>query len=88
LIQIVVIIQLIINIISIKIIVQILVQLILFRIVIIMIIKKIIPNNVVLEITDKDNKIIKINFHNRNRKELYDGNIVYIPILKRYYRVK
>ncbi len=53
-----------------------------------MIIKKIIPNNVVLEITDKDNKIIKINFHNRNRKELYDGNIVYIPILKRYYRVK
>jgi hypothetical protein len=75
--------------------------------------KKIIPNNVVLEITDRDNdileligkkianewyryftsiskgnKIIKINVHNRNRKELYDGNIVYIPILKRYYRVK
>jgi hypothetical protein len=75
--------------------------------------KKIIPNNVVLEITDRDNdileligkkianewyryftsiskgnKIIKINVHNRNRKELYDGDIVYIPILKRYYRVK
>jgi hypothetical protein len=74
---------------------------------------KIIPNNVVLEITDRDNdileligkkianewyryftsiskgnKIIKINVHNRNRKELYDGDIVYIPILKRYYRVK
>jgi hypothetical protein len=75
--------------------------------------KKIIPNNVVLEITDRDNdileligkkianewyryftsiskgnKIIKINVHNRNRKELYDGDVVYIPILKRYYRVK
>ncbi len=75
--------------------------------------KKIIPNNVVLELTDRDNdileligkkianewyryftsiskgnKIIKINVHNRNRKELYDGDIVYIPILKRYYRVK
>ena len=75
--------------------------------------KKIIPNNVVLEITDRDNdileligkkianewyryftsiskgnKIIKINVHNRNRKELYDGDIIYIPILKRYYRVK
>lgn len=74
---------------------------------------KIIPNNVVLEIADRDNdileligkkianewyryftsiskgnKIIKINVHNRNRKELYDGDIVYIPILKRYYRVK
>jgi len=74
---------------------------------------KIIPNNVVLELTDRDNdileligkkianewyryftsiskgnKIIKINVHNRNRKELYDGDIVYIPILKRYYRVK
>ncbi len=74
---------------------------------------KIIPNNVVLDIGDRDNdileligkkiahdwyryftsiskgnKIIKINVHNRNRKELYDGDIVYIPILKRYYKVK
>ena len=74
---------------------------------------KIIPNNVVLDIGDRDNdileligkkiahdwyryftsiskgnKIIKINVHNRNRKELYDGDVVYIPILKRHYKVK
>jgi len=36
----------------------------------------------------KGNKIIKINVHNRNRKELYDGDVVYIPILKRHYKVK
>jgi len=75
--------------------------------------EKIIPNNVVLDIGDRDNdileligkkianewyryftsiskgnKIIKINVHNKNRKELYDGDVVYIPILKRHYRVK
>ena len=74
---------------------------------------KIIPNNIVLDIGDRDNdileligkkiahdwyryftsiskgnKIIKINVHNRNRKELYDGDVVYIPILKRHYKVK
>jgi hypothetical protein len=75
--------------------------------------EKIIPNNVILEVEDKDNdileligkkiahdwyryftsiskgnKIIKINVHNKNRKELYDGDVVYIPILKRHYKVK
>jgi hypothetical protein len=75
--------------------------------------EKIIPNNVVLDIGDRDNdileligkkiahdwyryftsiskgnKIIKINVNNRNRKELYDGDVVYIPILKRHYKVK
>jgi hypothetical protein len=75
--------------------------------------EKIIPNNVVLDIADRDNdileligkkianewyryftsiskgnKIIKINVHNKNRKELYDGDVVYIPIFKRHYRVK
>jgi len=75
--------------------------------------EKIIPNNVILDIGDRDNdileligkkiahdwyryftsiskgnKIIKINVHNRNRKELYDGDVVYIPILKRHYKVK
>ena len=75
--------------------------------------EKIIPNNVVLDIGDRDNdileligkkiahdwyryftsiskgnKIIKINVHNRKRKELYDGDVVYIPILKRHYKVK
>jgi hypothetical protein len=75
--------------------------------------EKIIPNNIVLDIGDRDNdileligkkiahdwyryftsiskgnKIIKINVHNRNRKELYDGDVVYIPILKRHYKVK
>jgi hypothetical protein len=75
--------------------------------------EKIIPNNVVLDIGDRDNdileligkkianewyryftsiskgnKIIKINVNNKNRKELYDGDVVYIPILKRHYRVK
>jgi len=74
---------------------------------------KIIPNNVILDIGDRDNdileligkkiahdwyryftsiskgnKIIKINVHNRNRKELYDNDVVYIPILKRHYKVK
>ena len=74
---------------------------------------KIIPNNVVLDIVDRDNdileligkkianewyryftsiskgnKIIKINVNNKNRKELYDNDVVYIPILKRYYKVK
>ena len=75
--------------------------------------EKIIPNNVVLDIGDRDNdileligkkiahdwyryftsiskgnKIIKINVNNRNRKELYDGDVVYIPILKKHYKVK
>ena len=75
--------------------------------------EKIIPNNVILDIADRDNdileligkkianewyryftsiskgnKIIKINVHNKNRKELYDGDVVYIPILKRHYKVK
>jgi hypothetical protein len=36
----------------------------------------------------KGNKVIKINVYNRNRKELYDGDVVYIPILKRHYKVK
>ena len=31
---------------------------------------------------------IKINVNNKNRKELYDNDVVYIPILKRYYKVK
>lgn len=34
------------------------------------------------------NKIIKINVHNRNRRELYDGDIVYISELGKRYRVK
>lgn len=34
------------------------------------------------------NKIIKINVHNRNRRELYDGDIVYIPELGKDYRVQ
>jgi DNA mismatch repair ATPase MutL len=34
------------------------------------------------------NKIIKIMVNNRNRRELYDGDIVYIPELRRSYRVK
>ena len=34
------------------------------------------------------NKIIKIVVHNRNKKELYCGDVVYINELKRYYKVK
>ena len=34
------------------------------------------------------NKIIKINVHNRNRRELYDGDIVYISELGKRYKVK
>jgi hypothetical protein len=34
------------------------------------------------------NKIIKITVHNRNRKELYDGDIVYIHELKKNYKVQ
>ena len=34
------------------------------------------------------NKIIKINVHNRNRKELYDDDRVYIPELSKWFRVK
>lgn len=34
------------------------------------------------------NKIIKVNVHNKNRKELYSGDIVYIPELHKEYRVK
>lgn len=34
------------------------------------------------------NKIIKVVVHNKNRKELYSGDIIYIPELKRTYRVK
>jgi hypothetical protein len=34
------------------------------------------------------NKIIKVVVCNKNRKELYSGDIVYIPELKRTYRVK
>lgn len=34
------------------------------------------------------NKIIKINVNNRNRKELYDDDKVYIPELSKWYRVK
>jgi hypothetical protein len=34
------------------------------------------------------NKVIKINVHNRNRKELYDDDRVYIPELSKWYRVK
>ena len=36
----------------------------------------------------KGNKIIKIVVHNRNRRELYDGDIVFIPELDKSYRVK
>jgi hypothetical protein len=36
----------------------------------------------------KGNKIIKINVHNRNRKELYSGDEVYIPELHKRYIVK
>jgi hypothetical protein len=36
----------------------------------------------------KGNKIIKIVVHNRNRRELYDGDIIYIPELHKSYRVK
>lgn len=34
------------------------------------------------------NKIIKVNVHNKNRKELYSGDIVYIGEIKKAYRVK
>jgi hypothetical protein len=34
------------------------------------------------------NKIIKINIHNKNKKELYTDDIVYIPELNKKYRVK
>jgi hypothetical protein len=34
------------------------------------------------------NKIIKINVHNRNRRELYSGDIVYIPEVGKRYRVQ
>ena len=34
------------------------------------------------------NKIIKITINTRNNKELYDGDIVFVPELKRKYRVK
>jgi len=34
------------------------------------------------------NKIIKVTVHNKNRKELYSGDIIYISELKRTYRVK
>ena len=34
------------------------------------------------------NKIIKINVHNRNRRELYSGDTVYIPELGKKYKVK
>lgn len=34
------------------------------------------------------NKIIKITVHNRNRRELYDGDIVYIHELKKNYKVQ
>jgi hypothetical protein len=36
----------------------------------------------------KGNKIIKINVHNRNRKELYSGDEIYIPELHKRYIVK
>jgi hypothetical protein len=36
----------------------------------------------------KGNKIIKINIHNRNRRELYSGDEVYIPELERTYQVQ
>jgi hypothetical protein len=36
----------------------------------------------------KGNKLIKINIHNRNRRELYSGDEIYIPELHRKYRVK
>jgi hypothetical protein len=34
------------------------------------------------------NKVIKINVHNRNRRELYDGDIVFIPEIGRRFRVQ
>lgn len=34
------------------------------------------------------NKIIKINVYNRNRRELYDGDIVFIPEVGKRYRVQ
>ena len=34
------------------------------------------------------NKVIKINVHNKNRRELYDGDIVFIQELGKRYRVK
>lgn len=34
------------------------------------------------------NKIIKVVVHNKNRKELYSGDIIYVPELKRTYKVK
>ena len=34
------------------------------------------------------NKIIKINVHNRNRRELYDGDVVFIQELGKRYRVQ
>ena len=36
----------------------------------------------------KGNKVIKINVHNRNRKELYSGDSVYIQELNRWYQVQ
>ena len=34
------------------------------------------------------NKIIKIVVHNRNRRELYDGDLVFIKELNKWYKVK
>lgn len=34
------------------------------------------------------NKVIKINVHNRNRRELYSGDVVFIPELGKSYRVQ
>jgi hypothetical protein len=34
------------------------------------------------------NKIIKVVVHNKNRKELYSGDIIYIPEIKKSFRVK
>ena len=34
------------------------------------------------------NKVIKVVVKNRNRRELYSGDIVYIPEIRKTYRVK
>jgi len=36
----------------------------------------------------KGNKVIKIVVNNRNRKELYSGDVVYLPELNRWYQVQ
>ena len=44
--------------------------------------------NCIITKNKEGNKIIKIVVHNRNRRELYDGDLVFIKELHKWYRVK